>query len=216
MSLSSKLACAQDRNDEAPNIELAQQIAAKSDNSADMLELFGIVSNGNKAQKHDAIKVLYEIAAISPGSFDQKTPFLFDLLSTKDNRILWGTLTAIANIAKAYPSAIFGQLDAVLRAAERGSVIAKDKAVEILATLAVDEQYKDTAMPKLLDQLKKSAPNQLPMYAEMATNTIPLDQQADIVSILKHRLSDLPTLAKRKRVEKIIIRFSQYQPLLIS
>ncbi|MGJ8529188.1 hypothetical protein [Maritalea sp.] len=216
MSLADQLACALERNDEEPNIELAKRIAAKSENSADVLELFGIVANGNKAQKHDAIKVLYEVAAISPGSFDQKTSFLFDLLSTKDNRILWGSLTAIAHIGTAHPGAVFDQLDKILQAAERGSVIAKDRAVEVLVALAGNEQYRDTAMPKLLTQLKSAAPNQLPMYAEIAANTIPIDQQADMVDVLKNRLPDLPTPAKRKRVEKIIIQHSLYQPLRIS
>ncbi len=90
MGLPDQLASALDRRDEQPNIELAKQLAKQTELSGEVLELISIVKHGNKPEQHDAIKVLYELADLKPNAFADKLEFVFDLLKTKDNRVLWG------------------------------------------------------------------------------------------------------------------------------
>jgi len=65
MSVLGKLASALDRNDERPNVELAEALAAKPDKAA-IAELVAALSGGTTAQQNDAIKVLYEIGERKP------------------------------------------------------------------------------------------------------------------------------------------------------
>lgn len=204
MSLAARLACALDRNDEVPNLELAQSIATQKDISAEILELFGIANHGSKPQKHDAIKVLYELAALRSEAFGDKVAFAIDLLDTKDNRVLWGTMSLLSEIAYVDADRVFRNLDKILQAAEKGSVIAKDKAFEILVVLAGHADYFDEVAPKIETALQFAAPNQLPMYAEKSISAFSGRNPDQIITILQKRIGDLPSEAKRKRLEKAI------------
>ena len=204
MPLADRLASALDRNDEAPNIELAQSLAQQKDISSEILELFGIANHGSKAQKHDAIKVLYELAALRSEAFGNKVTFAIDLLDTKDNRILWGTITLLSEITYADAEGIFRNLDKIMEAAKNGSVIAKDRAFEILVKLASYADYFDKAASQIETSLLSAAPNQLPMYAEKSISAYSGRNPEQVINILQKRISDLPTEAKRKRLEKAI------------
>ena len=65
MSVLGKLASALGRNDERPNVELAEALVVKPDKAA-IAELAAALSNGTVAQQNDAIKVLYEIGERNP------------------------------------------------------------------------------------------------------------------------------------------------------
>ncbi|HLA43131.1 MAG TPA: hypothetical protein VJZ27_06830, partial [Aggregatilineales bacterium] len=65
MSIIEKLASAQNRKDEEPNIVLAQEIAA-SDNTSAVTELVENLNHEKTAIRHDIIKALYEIGAVKP------------------------------------------------------------------------------------------------------------------------------------------------------
>lgn len=207
MSLADHLACAFERKDEAPNVQLAQSLAKQKDISADILELFGIVNHGAKAQQHDAIKVLYELAALRPEAFGDKTAFAIHLLDTKDNRVLWGTITLLSEIVYIDADGIFRNLGEITKAAKNGSVIAKDRAFEILIQLASSADYFDEIAPHIKAALQSAAPNQLPTYAEKAVSAYSGRNPEQVIKILQKRICDLPTDAKRKRLEKAIKSF---------
>lgn len=166
MGLPDQLASALDRRDEQPNIELAKQLAKQTELSGEVLELISIVKHGNKPEQHDAIKVLYELADLKPNAFADKLEFVFDLLKTKDNRVLWGALTLLSKICAFNLDTTFENLPQILDAAGRGSVIAKDATFEILLALANSGSYQDQAGKHVVSFLTDAAPNQLPMYAE--------------------------------------------------
>lgn len=65
MSVLGKLASALGRNDEQPNVELAEALAARPDAAA-VAELAGALATGPTAVSNDAIKVLYELGALKP------------------------------------------------------------------------------------------------------------------------------------------------------
>ncbi|MCZ4272421.1 hypothetical protein [Maritalea porphyrae] len=208
MSLADHLASALKRHDEKPNVELAQRLAKQAEVSSEVLELLAIVKNGEKAQAHDAIKVLYELAALRPGAFGDKIGFVFDLLGTKDNRILWGALTLLANTCKLDHGATFEHLPQILDASARGSVIAKDATCEILLELAASSAHQNQVHPHLINFLSAAAPNQLPMYAENAAKRFINTENVELVHTLFARLEEMPTAAKRARLEKAIAKLS--------
>jgi hypothetical protein len=204
MSIADRLASALDRRDEAPNIALAEEIADKGDTDA-LAELMDLLSTGSRALRHDAIKVLYEIGGRNPALIAPHRHAFMRLLETRDNRMLWGALTALAAIAPYDPDSLAPHLDAIMAAADNGSVIAKDKAMTILLALAANSAHRNTAWPLLLARLEDAAPNQLPMYAEPAL-PVAGPEGAALAATLTARLGDMPTPAKRRRVEKVITK----------
>ena len=84
MSVLDRLASALDRNDERPNVELAEALVAKPDKAAIAL-LADALSIGTVAVQNDAIKVLYEIGGRAPELVAPHAEALFALLGSKNN-----------------------------------------------------------------------------------------------------------------------------------
>jgi hypothetical protein len=202
VSVLDRLAGALGRNDERPNVELAETLAARADGAA-INELVAALSDAPAAVQNDAIKVLYEIGARAPGLIAPHAAAFFALLKSRNNRNVWGALQAIDAIAGVADKAVAAELDAILAAADKGSVIAKDKAMSILARLA-HAGHAARAVPILLSRLRDAAPNQFPMYAEFAAPVVDPAHTAAFRAILETRLAKIPQPAKRKRVEKVL------------
>lgn len=200
MSVRGKLASALGRNDERPNVELAEALAARP-NTASVSELVELLSAGTVAEQNDAIKVLYELGERMPEAIAGHVDAFLALLKSKNNRNVWGAMSAIDTIASARPKDVAAALKDILAAADKGSVIAKDKAVSTLSKLALAGDVK--AMPALLDRLETAAINQFPMYAELALPAVKPAQAARFRTILEGRLPDLPP-AKQARVQKVL------------
>jgi len=207
MSILNKLASALDRRDELPNEELAKQIADKNDNEA-VKELVANLSNKSKDIQTDCIKVLYEIGERKPALIAAYAKEFIDLLDSRNNRLQWGAMTAINTITLENPKLIYGSLSKIIAAADNGSVITKDHAVNILISLCSLKQYTENAFSLLIEQLLNSPTNQLPMYAEKAIPVINEKNKQLFVKTLASRINDIGKETKRKRVEKVIKKFS--------
>jgi hypothetical protein len=203
MSVINRLASSLGRADEVPNQELAAQIAKKKDKEA-IGELVHLLGNKSKDIQNDSIKVLYEIGAIDPSLIARHSKVFFDLLNHKNNRLQWGAMTAISTIATIDAKTVFSSLSKIIDVANKGSVITKDRAVNILITLCSIGQYSDKAFVLLNEQLLSSAVNQLPMYAENVLPIIDDKNRARFVETLSSRLDEIEKESKRKRVEKVI------------
>jgi hypothetical protein len=201
MSVLDKLASALGRNDERPNVELAEALASKPDKTA-IAELAAALSGGTVAQQNDAIKVLYEIGERKPELVAPHAGAFFALLKSKNNRNVWGAMSAIDTIAAVKAKEVAAHLGDILSAADKGSVIAKDKAMSTLSKLALADEPK--AMPALLDRLEIAAVNQLPMYAELALPAVTPLYQARFRTILEGRLKTMDQPAKIARLEKVL------------
>ena len=97
MTIIDKLATSLNRRDEIPNQELAKQIANRNDKGS-VKELFEHLSNKNKNIQSDCIKVIDEIGALKPQLLADFSKELIALLDSKNNRLQWGTMTALDNI----------------------------------------------------------------------------------------------------------------------
>ncbi len=187
-----------ERRDESTNIELAERIAATGDSDA-MKALASSVSRKEIAS--DVIKVLYEVAERRPELAAPHAALFFGLLKHKNNRIVWGAMTAVGAIAEHCLDEVAVKIDELRAIANAGSVITRDHFVSILFKLSA----KDPGIAPLLhEQFEKCPPNQLPMYAERGLPSIKRLGAAPFVAILESRIDEMKTESKRKRIEKVL------------
>jgi hypothetical protein len=201
MTVLNKLACALNRRDEVPNQELARSIVEAGDTAA-VNELVAGLIHKDKNIQSDCIKVLYEIGERRPDLVAGYYKEIGALLESKNNRLVWGAMTALDTIVMEKPKAIYGMLARILAIADAGSVITKDHAVGILVKLASIKNYSDICEPLLIEQLMRSPNNQFPMYAEKACPVV--QNKKRFKEVLIRRLEGLEKESKKRRVMKVM------------
>jgi len=201
MGVIDKLATSLNRRDETPNQELGQSIADHADKIA-VKELVDNLTNRDKNIQSDCIKVLYEIGERKPELISNHVKDFLALLETKNNRLVWGAMTALDTITPENPETIYSGLPAIVRATDSGSVIARDHAVSILTKMITIRKYEKPAFRLLIEQLKTCPTNQLPMYAENAMRIVNNDNRKIFVNTLSSRVRSIEKLSKRRRVER--------------
>jgi len=209
VSVLDKLATALNRRDEVPNQELARRIV-RDGNAAAVKELVENLDHKNKSIQGDCIKVLYEIGGSDP---DLIAPYYKDFakhLDSKNNRVVWGAMTALDTIALKEPKGVYGLLAKILRVAdESGSVIARDHAVGILVKLGTLKPYKRNCQALLIEQLMSCPNNQFPMYVEMSPSVIDADNRKKFQQVMELRLPELERESQKKRVAKVLRKLTQ-------
>lgn len=203
MSVLGRLASALGRNDERPNVELAEALAAAPDAGA-VAELVAALE-GETTVANDAIKVLYELGERRPELVALYAEEFIAMLGSTNNRMVWGALSAIDTVTAIRPDAVLNELDTILAAADAGSVIARDKANAILVKLAASG-HAEQVLPILIGRLGDAAPNQFPTYAEAIATVIDAEHKPQLVAVLAARLPGVEGNAKRARVEKLLQR----------
>lgn len=204
MSVIDKLAHSLGRRDEVPNQELARDLAAKKDKEG-IHEIAENVWNKDKNIQADCIKVLYEVGAIEPELITDYADDFVKCLRSKNNRLAWGGMTALAEVAKVNPAIVFKNLDAIKKAKETGSVITVDNAISTLAwTAAGNKQYSEVIFPYLLKHLSFCRPKEVPQHSEKTTPAVNASNKADFIKVLEKRIEDLSGggLARVKKVIK--------------
>jgi hypothetical protein len=207
VSILPKLASSQNRKDEIPNQELAQEIA-ETENKEAVAELVSNLSNKDKNLQSDCIKVLYEIGERKPGLISEHLYTFLNLLQSKNNRLVWGAMTALNGITSVNPKAIYENLPEILAAANKGSVIAKDQSVNILIKLAAIPEFTDNALILLLELMQNCPTNQLPMYAENTLPVITENWRKEFAALLTKRMPEIDKESKQKRVAKVVKKLS--------
>ncbi|MDN5203052.1 hypothetical protein QQ008_16810 [Fulvivirgaceae bacterium BMA10] len=204
MNVLNKLASTMGRRDEVPNQKLAEEITVRENHKA-IEELFYLIDqHEDRKVHHDCIKVLYEIGERKPALISKHIKRFIDLLANKNNRLVWGAMTALDTITKEVPDQVYANLPKILRAMKEGSVITKDHGIGILIKLSCLNKYKAEVSHLLFEQLMICIPKQLPMYAERSFIAIDKTNQEDFVKILDTRLTELEKDSQIKRVEKVI------------
>jgi len=203
MTIANRLASALERNDERPNVALAEALSASPDPDA-VAELAGLLTTGDRKQRHDAIKVLYELGERDPEQIAPHFDIFVSLLSTRDNRMRWGTMSALAALAPIRQHELAEHLDAILAAADRGSVISKDKAMKLICDLNAVPDFNERLTPIILARLEVTAVNQVPMYAEFAAPTIAPAHKLAFRTLIEKLCDRISMPAKKKRLEKVL------------
>lgn len=203
MSVLNRLASALGRRDEIPNQEVARELAARKDH-AGIRELVQNLWNRDKNIQTDCIKVLYEVGYLEPMLIADYVDDFVRLLRSRNNRLVWGGMTALAETAKADPDAVFKHLDEIKRAKETGSVITVDNAISTLAyTAAAKEEYNKVIFPYLMVHLAGCRPKEVPQHAERTLPAVNPSNKTDFIDVLENRTENL-TGSGLTRVRKVI------------
>jgi hypothetical protein len=198
------IATSLNKRDEKANQELALEII--KENRHDWIkELVDNLTHKDKNIQSDCIKVLYEIG--ENGSPQLIAPYLknfSNLLTSKNNRLIWGAMIAIDMIASVNPKEVFNLLPSIQKTIDTGSVITIDHGVGILAKLSAHRDFSKKTFPLLIDQLAKCPIKQLPMYAEKSLVAINQTNKNQFAEFLESRLPEIEKESQKKRIEKII------------
>ncbi len=190
-----RLAYLQTRRDRTPNLDLARDLAAQED-KAGIREIAQNMQNENKNIHSDCIHVMYEIGIIEPTLIEPYGEDFIKLLKSRHNHLVWGAMTALAEIAKVNPQLIFKHLDAIKKAKEEGSVITVDNSISALAyTAAANETYNRAILPCLLDHLSTCRSKEVPQHAERTLPAIHEFNKNEFLNILKKRQKNLDSAA---------------------
>lgn len=202
------LATALNRRDETPNVMLAQTIVQTNDVGG-VRELVANLSNKNKNIQADCIKVLYEIGARDPALIAGHFREFGKLLESKNNRLVWGAMTALDSIALAEPKGVHSLLTRILAVADAGTVITRDHAVGILIKLGTLKQSADECVPLLIEHLAVCPNNQFPMYAEMSLQIVTDKNKKAFQKVMTRRLEGLEKESQKTRITKVLRRLER-------
>jgi hypothetical protein len=202
-SVLDRIAFYQNRRDEVPNQELAQQLA-QADNRQGIREIAENLSNKNPRVRADCLKVLYEVGYIEPGLIAEHVESILSLLPEKNNRLVWGAMIALSTIAELKSAAIGRHAEEIMRIMERGSVITVDNGVKTLAGIASKEpRLRKKLVTFLFDHLRTCRPKDVPQHSERTLVAVDRQSRAEFIKILGERLAGLSP-AQAKRVKKVI------------
>jgi len=189
--LLNRLAYLQTRRDRTPNLDLARDLVARNDKTG-IREIAENMQNENKNIHWDCIHVMYEIGAIEPKLIEPYAEDFIKLLKSRHNNMVWGAMTALAEIAKVKPDFTFTHLDEIKKAKEAGSVITIDNSISALAhTAAANENYNKAIFPYLLKHLSTCRPKEVPQHAERILPAVNESNKDEFIKVLKKRNDDL-------------------------
>lgn len=205
-----KLACSLGRNDEKPNVELALELI-KTKNRNGIREIVDGLNSSSEQTANDCIKVLYEIGEREPELIAQHVDAFIRLLKSKNNRLVWGAMTALSRIAAIKPQEIFDSLDTVIKAYEKGSVITVDNSISVFAELARSGlKYERRVFPIIIRHLETCRPKEVGQHSERAYICVTKNNSGLFSGTLLKRRDSL-TGAQKKRVDKLLKKIKDGQ-----
>jgi hypothetical protein len=205
MSVLDKIAYFQNRRDEVPNQELARELA-ETRNRKGIREIVENLGHKNKSVRSDCLKVLYEIGYLAPELVADYCGDFLALLKSKDNRMVWGAMIALATIADLRAKEIWARVDDVIAAVENGTLITVVWGVKTLARVAAaDKRYRKKISPILFAQLRNCIARDVPLHAESMVVAIDDSNRQEFLAVLASRQKELTT-AQAARLGKVMKR----------
>ena len=205
MSALDRIAHFKNRRDEAPNQELARDLANRKD-TAGIRDIVENLWNKDKGIQADCIKVLYEVGYLQPALIANYVEDFVKLLNSRNNRLVWGGMIALGTVANLKPDQIFAHLSEIQHAIDSGSVITVDNGVQTLALAASKGgKYNKAIFPYLLDHLKTCRPKDVAQHSEKCLPAvINLTNRKEFTAVLEKRKEDLSgsTLSRVRKVIK--------------
>lgn len=201
-SMLGQIASALGRNDEIPNTELAEKII-QSNSKAGIDEMVaGLGMEGRIA--NDCIKVLYEVGERKPELIAPHTNVFLSLLHSKNNRLVWGAMTALAQVTALAPAQVFARIDDIYSAYENGSVITVDHSISVFAALCkADAKYERKILPILIHHLANCRAKEIPQHMERMSICFSKDNIGQFQKVLRVRYDEL-SISQQARVKRLL------------
>jgi len=202
MSVLNKIAYFQNRRDEVPNQELARELA-ETKNKKGIQEIAENLGHENQNVQSDCLKVLYEIGYLAPELIADYVDDFLKLLKSKNNRMVWGGMIALATIAETKPREIWKNVDDVIDAIDHGTLITVVGGIKTLARVAsTNKRYRDKLFPFLIKYLKTCIPRDVPTHAESILCAVDGRHKDEFLSVLESRRAEM-TPSQLTRLRKI-------------
>ena len=190
-----------------PNQELARDLAARRD-AEGIAEIADHLEDRNKSIASDCLKVLYEVGYIVPSLIEPYTDRFLALLSSPNNRMVWGSMIALWTVASAQADTIWGEVDLVMDTVREGTVITTVSGVKALAIVASKApEYEARIRPFLLDVLMGCEPKLVATHAEDMLVMVDEGNRDEMVSVLEGRMGELSP-SQGTRVRRVLKRLS--------
>jgi hypothetical protein len=207
MSILNKLASAKGSRSENSNIILAKELV----NQGSRERIDKIVENlwnRDKIIQGDCISVMEQIGLLEPKLIAPYVSDYLKLLSSKNNRMIWGAMIVLAIVADLKSDEIFKNIKLVIETTQKGSVITHDNGIRVLARVAsANEEYNQRLFPILVKELQSCRPKSVPLFAKTIFISVNSGNKGQFIDVLEHRLNDL-SANQQKRVKKILKEFT--------
>jgi ribosomal protein L16 Arg81 hydroxylase len=193
----------QNGRDEEPNKNLARELVENKDTEG-IREIAENLWNRDKKIQSDCASVLEQIGHLAPELIEDYVSDFLKLLSSKNNRLVWGGMIALAMVADRKPREVFDNRDTIVEAIKDGSVITRDNGVKTLAIVAsVNEEYNEALFPFLIEHLKSCRPKSIPQHAESIVRAVTPENQGQYTDVLNERFGTLSS-SQQRRVRKLL------------
>lgn len=190
------------RRDEVPNQQLAAELA-RTEDQAGIAEIAANLANKDRNIQSDCLKVLYEVGYLKPALIVDYVDQFIDQLSSRNNRMVWGAMIALATIAPLSAARIWKRIDEVVTATDKGSLITLVWGIRTLAVVAAGSA---AASRKLLPTLKRSlrecVPRDVPTHLESMIPAMDAKTCGELIRIAESRMKEMTKshLARLRRV----------------
>jgi hypothetical protein len=203
MTIINKLSSQQGLKGNEANVTLAAELV-KSKNKKAIKELVDNLAHQDKKIQSDCIKVLYETGYINPELIADYHREFLELLVSKNNRLVWGAMVALASMTDFRHNEIYESFDLIKKTIENGSVITVDCGIEILAKLNKHQEYSEKAEPVLTDLLWNCPIKQLPQYLEKSLVCVNKGNKEIYENIIRTRKTECEKESQVKRLNKVL------------
>ncbi|HKV74421.1 MAG TPA: hypothetical protein VJN95_07875 [Gemmatimonadales bacterium] len=205
MSILNQLASAQGRRDQVPNRRLAERLARSRDRKG-IAEVARNLQNRDRRIQGDCVLVLEEIGAVQPRLIAPFTDDLLGLLSSRNNRLVWGAMAALSTVAADSSRRLFARRALLLHVTASGSVITRDKGIKLLGVVASRApRYRKALLPWLLAHLQTCRSQEVPQHAESIAIAVNAGNRAAFLAVLEGRLDGMRP-SRAARVRRVIRR----------
>jgi len=203
MSILNRIAASQGRRDEAPNRELARELADQGDRDG-IRELAANLDHPDQNVRSDCLKTLYEVGYLRPELVAGCAGDFLRLLLDRNNRMVWGAMLALSTIASLCDDELFRQRAKIQAAMAEGSVITVDNGIKTLATVAASNaSYRDELFPFLLHYVETTRPKDVPQHAEAILQAVDAAHAGAFVAALERRMAEM-SASQASRLRRVI------------
>lgn len=202
MALQDQLAFALNRNDQEPNKRVAKRIVENEDSNA-VSELVSFVDSKPKQRaQSDAVLALAYVAEDAPELVADKVDFFISQLDSPVNRLIFGSMIAMAHLAHLSKDQLFDRLPIIIDAMDAGTVVTRDYGFRIMVTLYEEKELQEDMFVLILEQLAKAPSNQLGQYAERIMDVLNKTHLKLLIDTLEERRTDITNEHHIKRLNK--------------
>lgn len=167
-----------------------------------------MISTKQKSIQSNCIKILYEIGRGNSILIHDDFKIYLKLLKSKNNRLVWGSMYAIASIAKTKGSEVVKNISDIIHAMRSGSRITIDGGIQVLATLSTQESSQSQVFPLLIQELNQCDSKKLPAYIEESLICTQAYQKEQLLKIIENRITEFEKTSQIKRLKKSMKKLS--------